>query len=80
MPRIRVVPNMVQEEWDRRREKRILYVAEVEAMCLLGVGGQLPPHPDPEDRGLSKRAWEKLIYKWKEALRMQGYVLPGLGR
>ena len=44
------------------REKRILFVAEVEAACVVGVGGQLPPHPDPEDRGLSKRAWEGLIY------------------
>ena len=43
MPRRRLVPNLVQEEWDTRREKRRLYVAEVEAMCLLGVEGQLPP-------------------------------------
>ena len=43
MPRIRVVPNMVQEEWDRRREKRILYVAEVEAVCREGGGAAAPP-------------------------------------
>ena len=80
MPRIRVVPNMVQEEWDRRREKRILYVAEVEAVCVVRVGGQLPPHQDPEDRGLSKRAWEGLIYDWKGLLRMLGYLPPLVGR
>ena len=80
MARIRLVPNLVQEEWDTRREKRRRYVAEVEAMCLPGVEGQLPPHPDPEDRGLSKRAWETRVLDWKRLLRMLGYLPPVVRR
>ena len=43
MPPHPTVPNLVQEEWDRRREHRILYVTEVEAVCVVGVGGSCPP-------------------------------------
>ena len=44
MPPHPIVPNLVQEEWDRRREHRILYVAEVEAVCVSwGWGAAAPP-------------------------------------
>ena len=80
MPRRRTVVNQDEQEWEERREKRRIYVAEVEAMCLPGVEGQLPPHPDPEDRGLSKRAWETRIFDWKNLLRMLGYLPPVVRR
>jgi len=80
MPRRRIVVNQDEQEWEERRENRRRYVAEVEAMCDPGVGGQLPPHPDPEDRGLSKRAWETRVLDWKRLLRMLGYLPPVVRR
>ena len=48
-------------EWAVRCQKRIAAVRRIRSEY--GHGG--PPPPDAEDRGLSKRAWEKLFLEWR---------------
>ncbi len=59
------MPNGYTEEWAVRLEKRTAAIQRVRSQY--GDGG--PPPPDAEDRGLSKRVWEKLFLEWRLAVR-----------
>lgn len=72
-----------EEDWRRREEKRRAAVAltkatpEYEAFCraACGAGGPkdmgeaAPRTPPPDDRSISKRAWESKVMNWRAALR-----------
>eukprot|EP00928_Gymnodinium_smaydae_P068991 TRINITY_DN5232_c0_g3_i1.p1 TRINITY_DN5232_c0_g3~~TRINITY_DN5232_c0_g3_i1.p1 ORF type:complete len:299 (+),score=37.36 TRINITY_DN5232_c0_g3_i1:48-944(+) len=73
--------NVSDEEWQRRVEKRCAIVASTKelpayrvalaqrelrrAQGALSRSPSAPRTPDPHDRGISKRTWEKVIADWR---------------
>ena len=75
----REVPDATEEDWTRRVEHRsngVLYVKSTgsyQAMSRARASGRLreppaPLTPDPTDRTVSKRRWEKSMQEWRTAL------------
>jgi len=79
----RPLPEASEEEWQRRMEKRRNAVDIVKASSEYLSCAQTQPcgdeesarwaeamrMPDPEDRLISKRAWEEEIRQWRTRLR-----------
>lgn len=78
-----VPPWAPEEVWQFREQKRQSAVAlfkksmEYQHLesCRRKPGGRaataaVPHSPDPWDRSISKRAWERSIFEWKACLRM----------
>ena len=58
----------------RRVNKRQAAVSAIKmtpAYILVQSRGKRSATPDPEDRGMSKRAWERSIMIWRRDLREQ---------
>ena len=57
--------------WQRRTFKRLQAVSAIKASPEYDYPGNAmrPQTPDPYDRGVSKRRWEKGVMHWRRALR-----------
>jgi hypothetical protein len=55
--------------WRRREAKRRAAVEAVKASRGYAVCSERPPTPDPSDRALTKRQWERGMQDWRQALR-----------
>ena len=58
----------------RRQIKRQAAVAAIKntpAYIVVKARGRRSPTPDPEDRTISKRSWERSIMEWRKNLREQ---------
>ena len=75
----REMPDATEEDWTRRVEHRsngVLYVKSTgsyQAMSRARASGRLreppaPLTPDPTDRTITKRRWEKSMQQWRTAL------------
>lgn len=60
-------------EWAARVERRQKALGRMkstpEYAKALSLGKEMPPEPEPLDRTLSKRAWEKALFAFVHALR-----------
>lgn len=68
--------------WQRRTFKRLLAVTAIKASPEYDYPGNAelrPQTPDPYDRGVSKRRWEKSVMHWRHALRGQLSPIDWLG-
>merc|ERR1711879_1043214 len=71
--------NENDDEWEKRRTKRLRRVQEVKATSEYGnmsklqeesrLTGPAPGTPDANDRELSKRNWEEKVMHWRQALK-----------
>jgi hypothetical protein len=64
--------NENDEEWQRRvvhRRNGVNHVLNSPAYITLAGLGVRVVGPDPEDRSLSKRAWEKEMQLWVRAIK-----------
>ena len=70
--------------WERRHEKRMpIYLAILESedgVFLASHDVRSPLGPNPFDRSLSKRTWEKLIQDWRHEIANARYNLEQLQR
>ena len=55
--------------WRRREAKRRAAVEGVKASREYAACSERPPTPDPSDRALTKRQWERCMQDWRQALR-----------
>lgn len=76
--------NACDEEWLRRAEKRRAIIAATKEMpayqarlaAQQGNDAPVSPRtPDPNDRDISKRTWEKLIADWRQSLKEDANLL-----
>ena len=66
-----VIPWAPEEDWQRRLAKREGIIARTKAWpWYTGYGGPRVLTPDPRDRAVSKRAWEKQVQVWRNTLKM----------
>ena len=69
--RRRVADNRDEVTWQRRQAKRRMSIEIVKASPAY-QGLKAPAEgPDPEDRTIGKRQWERLVTVWKEKIRSQ---------
>ena len=73
MPLSRAAPPIASDsDWDRRHQHRIAGVGYVKSTAqYINYGDGRPKTPDPMDRSLSKREWEKSVQLWRSALAAQ---------
>ena len=64
-------PILSEEAWQRRECKRCAVVDQIirNAVPELPEDAELPLGPDPMDRGISKRCWEKVMVRWRKEIR-----------
>ena len=69
---VSVIPREVQvvteADWQRRcshRRAAVGYVKSTWEYKASAANSSRPPTPDPEDRNISKRVWEKSIQTWR---------------
>ena len=64
--------------WCRRQAKRLAAVRAVKASKDYTGCAVRPATPDPLDRSVSKRCWEKSVQEWRQALRSQARTSAAL--
>ena len=61
-----------EEDWERRIRHRRAAVNHIKCTpeyVAANAHSSRPPTPDPEDRNVSKRSWEKSVQAWRRDLK-----------
>ena len=64
-----VAPNRDDSIWRRRLTKRLAGVRSVKTSLEYAASSVRPPTPDPSDRTVSKRRWQRSVQEFRRALR-----------
>lgn len=84
-------PNEDVEDWERREDKRVKAIDMVKGTSLYqdahtqvrasdpNCGTRAPTTPDPHDRAMSKRKWERVVLEWRAALHWWNASPPRAG-